>query len=430
MVPNLAQTLPPQILQRLSYNWPLLHARDDQLPPDGDWRIWLLLAGRGFGKTRAGAEWVRHLAESGQVRRIALVARTADDARKVMVEGESGLLAVCPPWNFPHYEPSRRQLTWPNGVMAFTYSSDAPDQLRGPQHDAAWCDELASWLYPAAFDNLLFGLRLGEQPRIVVTTTPRPIPLVRQLLSDGAVRVTRGTTFDNARHLPRVLLGYLRAKYDGTTLGRQELYAELLDATEGALWQVGLIDPYRVREVPALRRIVVAIDPAASSPLPESAKHAGSTISETGIIVAGRGVDGHGYVLDDVSLHGTPAQWAQRAVEAYQKWQADRIIAEVNHGGEMIAHTLRTIEPKIAVTQVRASRAKQMWAEPIVALYEQGKIHHRGTLAALEDQMTTWVPGKPGPADRLDALVWALSELMLTPETPKLTVQPNPFYPR
>lgn len=396
-------SLTPQQAAAIYYDW-RTWARPNQLPPEGDWRIWLLLAGRGFGKTRTGAEWVRAEVESGRRGRIALVAPTAADGRDVMVEGESGILAISPPWFRPLYEPSKRRLTWPNGAIATVYSADEPDRLRGPQHDGAWADELAAWQYPEAWDMLMFGLRLGQDPRAVVTTTPKPVRLIKELLADKTVAVTRGSTYENAANLAPAFLRQIVAKYEGSRLGRQELYAEILEDVEGALWQRQRIDELRVARAPELLRVVVAVDPSASDD---------DTSDEAGIIVAGVSRDGHGYVLADLSGRLSPDGWARRAVHAYKEWLADRIVAEVNNGGDMVEHTIRTVDPGVPIKKLHASRGKFTRAEPVAALYEQGKVHHVGYFPALEDQMCTWTPGQPSP-DRMDAMVWALTELMIT----------------
>ena len=381
------------------------------MPPDGDWRLWLLLAGRGFGKTRTGAEWVRAQVEAGRYARIALVAPTAADARDVMVEGESGILRISPPWFRPTYEPSRRRLTWPNGAIATTYSADEPDRLRGPQHDGAWCDEVAVWTYPDAWDMLMLGLRLGSDPRAVATTTPRPTKVIRELVAAHTTHVTRGSTYDNAANLAPAFMEQIIAKYAGTRLGRQELDAEILDDNPGALWKRDQIEALRVTTHPDLSRIVVAVDPAIT---------ADEGSDETGIIAAGMGAsDGHGYVLDDASLRGTPHAWATAAVRLYHTLKADRIIAESNQGGDMVEHTIRTVDPNVPVTLVHATRGKLTRAEPVAALYEQSKVHHAGTFPALEDQQCTWTQGDASP-DRLDALVWALTHLMLDAREPRV----------
>jgi predicted phage terminase large subunit-like protein len=324
-----------------------------------------------------------------KARRIALVAPTAADARGVMIEGESGLLSIGPPGERPDYEPSKHLLTWPNGAIATTYSADEPDRLRGPQHDLAWCDELAAWRYPLAWDMLMLGLRLGADPRAIVTTTPRPTRFIRDLLVDPKVAVTHGRT----------------------RLGRQELDAEILEDVPSALWNHGVIDAARAETAPELTRIVVAIDPAVSSD-----EHA----DETGIVVAGKDADGHGYVLADLSGRYTPTEWAKAAVAAYRTHNADRIVAEINNGGEMVEATLRIVDPGVPYTAVHAARGKVARAEPVAALYEQGRVHHLGAFPALEDQMCGFVHDFDRAAagyspDRVDALVWALSELLVTP---------------
>jgi phage terminase large subunit-like protein len=386
-------------------------ARDEQLPPtDDDWIVWLLLAGRGFGKTRTGAETVRALVEHGGIRRIALVGPTAADVRSVMVEGESGLLSVFPPWASPLYEPANHRILWENGAIATCYSADEPRRLRGPQHDFAWADELAAWRYPQeAWDMLMFGLRLGDRPRVVVTTTPKPIRLIRDLAAAPTTRLTRGSTFDNADNLAASFLRSIVSKYEGTRLGRQELHAELLEQADGALWSRKAIEDARiaVEDQPQLPRIVVAIDPAVTT---------GEHADETGIVVAGIGTDGLAYVVRDASGRFSPNEWATRAVNLYRLFDADRIVAETNNGGEMIELTLRTVLPTVSFKAVSASKGKQTRAEPVAALYEQGKVRHVGGFPALEDQTCNWEPGSGASSpDRVDALVWALTELVLEP---------------
>lgn len=386
------------------YEWSFW-ARKGQVEPSGDWRVWLLLAGRGFGKTRTGAEWIRSRVDHGSARRIALVAPTPADARDVMVEGESGLIHTSPPWNRPTFEPSKRRVTWPNGAQATIYSGHEPDQLRGPQHDTAWADELASWQYAReTWDNLQFGMRLGD-PKTCVTTTPKPIKLLRELLHAPHTHVTTGSTYDNATNLPAAFFEQIVQKYEGTSLGEQELYAKLLDEAPGALLARKVIDAGRITDAPPFKRIVVAIDPAATDN-PES--------SETGIIVAAMGDNGHGYVVKDLSGRFSPDTWARRAVMAYHDLKANKLIGEQNNGGQMVEHTVHTVDRRVAYWPVTASRGKHTRAEPIAALYEQGKIHHIGAFPELEDQWCTWVPGENSP-DRLDACVWALSDLMLGP---------------
>lgn len=392
-------------------------ARPSQLPPPGDWLGWLLLAGRGFGKNFAGAGWINELVETGSAGRIALVAATAADARDTMVEGASGLLTMAPKWNRPVYEPSKRRLTWPNGAIATTYSAEEADRLRGPEHDAAWADELAAWDdAQSTWDMLMFGLRLGAHPRWLVTTTPRPIKLLRELLAREDVVVTRGSTYENAANLAPTFLKAIRDRYEGTRLGRQELEAELLFDTPGALWQLEWLDRDRVTKAPELRRIVVAIDPAVSS-------HEGS--DETGIIVAGVDGAGHGYVLEDLSGRYAPHEWARRAIDAYRRHKADRIVAEINQGGAMVESTLRMVDFGVPYRGVHASRGKMVRAEPISALYEQRKVHHFGTFSALEDQLCSYTADmnrSAGSPDRLDALVWCLTELMAKPNVPTAAI--------
>ena len=335
----------------------------------------------------------------------------------MIVEGESGLLAIHRASERPTWEPSRRRLTWPNGAIATTYSADEPDQLRGPQHDAAWADELAAWRYPDAWDQLLFGLRLGDDPRVVVTTTPRPTPLVRSLALAATTRVTRGRTIDNARNLAPQFLDGIVARFGGTRLGRQELDGEILDDAPGALWRLAMFDAARVDRAPDLRRVVVAIDPAVSA-------HAGS--DETGIVVAGLGVDGRAYVLEDLSGIYPAEQWARRAVEAYRRHRADRVVAEANNGGDLVAATLRAVDRTVPVVTVRATRGKALRAEPIAALYEQGRVSHVGSLSRLEDQCASWNPsGDHRSPDRLDALVWALTDLVIDRAAPLASPPPT-----
>ena len=410
---SMANSFAAQLADALENSWPAV-ARPNQLRPPGDWwQIWLLLAGRGFGKTRTLAEWVCDQAASGQASRIALVAATAADARDVLVEGESGILAVAPPWCRPIYEPSKRRLTWPNGVIATTFSAEEPDRLRGPQHDAAVCDELASWSHPETWDMLQFGLRLGRKPRCLIATTPRPTKLLRELLAREGhdVVVTRGSSYDNKANLAPAFFAQIVKKYEGTRLGRQELNAELLEDTPGALWSQGLIDGTRISAAPELTCIVVAIDPAATS---------GEDADETGVVVVGQDKDGQGYVLADCSGRYTPIEWARIAISAYRTHHADRIVAERNNGGDMVEATLRMVDQNVPVTTVWASRGKVTRAEPISALYEQGRMHHVGTFPQLEDQMTNFTSDFDREAagyspDRLDAMVWAATELLVEP---------------
>ena len=416
-----AEDYTPHEHRSIVFDWSCW-ARPAQLAPDGDWRIWLILAGRGFGKTRSGAEWVRQQVERNQAGRIALVGATAADVRDTMIEGESGLLRIFPDETRPRYEPSKRRVTFTNGAIATTYSADEPDRLRGPNHDAAWADEVAAWRYPEAWDQLMFGLRIGDRPRAVATTTPRPTRLIRNLADRPDCVVTRGSTYDNADNLSPAFLDEMKQRYEGTRLGRQELEAEMLLDADGALWTRDMLDDARTTTVPNLRRIVVAIDPAAT---------ANADSDETGIIVAGADAHGHGYVLEDRSMRGSPAEWASAAITAHHVPKADRIVAEANQGGAMISHTLRTVDASVPVTLVHASRGKRTRAEPVAALYEQGRVHHAGTFPQLEDQLCTWTPDGPSP-DRLDALVWALSELLVGGREPQAVVpfqstRPSPW---
>lgn len=376
------------------------------MPPHGDWRTWLILAGRGWGKTRTGAEWVIDRIEDGH-QRIALIGPTAADVRDVMVEGESGILAVCPADLTPHYEPSKRRITFATGAIATTYSADEPDRLRGPQHEAAWADELAAWRYPEAWDQLQFGLRLGDDPRTIVTTTPRPTKEIRELVAADSTVVTRGSTFDNADNLAPAFLERILSKYEGTRLGRQELYAEILDDVPGALWTRQMLEAAVVgcpSPIPDTERMVVAIDPAVTS---------GEDSDSTGIVVAGR-YDKSAVVLADLTCRLTPDGWARRAVEAYHDFKADRIVAEANQGGDLVKTVLRTVDPTVPVKLVHATRGKRVRAEPVAALYEQGRVFHTAVFADLEDELVTWTPDSPSSPDRLDALVWALTDLDLT----------------
>jgi len=390
-------------LADLEATWPFW-ARPEQLPPTAPWRTWLVMAGRGYGKTRTGAEWTR--ASASAFRYVNIIGATADDARDIMVEGESGLLAICPDHERPTYLPSKRRLDWPNGATTLIFTADEPERLRGKQHERLWADEVAAWRYAEAWTQAMLGLRLGRDPRVVATTTPRPTPLIRDLLADPSTAVTRGSTYDNAANLAPAFLQTIIRRYEGTRLGRQELLAELLTDVDGALWTHTMLDARRVTAAPELARVVVAIDPAVTS---------GEDADETGIIVAGKGVDGDGYILADLTCRLSPDGWARRAVNAYEAHTADRIVAEVNNGGDLVETVLRTVAPRVSYKKVHASRGKRTRAEPIAALYEQGRVHHVGALSQLEDQMTAFVPDHyDGSPDRVDALVWALTDLMLT----------------
>lgn len=390
------------------YDW-ALNARSNQLLPKGNWRIWLILAGRGFGKTRTGAETLRQWVQEGMCRRLALVAATETEARSVMVEGASGLLAVHPFAERPHYEPSKRQLFWKNGAIATCFSAEAYEHLRGPQFDGAWVDELAK--FPDSekvWDQLMFGLRIGKNPRVIITTTPKSSHFLKKLMKDPDVVLTKGSTFENAKNLAKPFLNYIRQHYEKSFLGRQELYADFVESREGALWTPVLLEQARRSfQNVVLRRIVIAIDPAVTH-------KAGS--DETGIIAAGITAEGIGVVLEDLSLKGPANLWMQQAIEGYHRLKGDRIVAEVNMGGDLIEHLLRTHDKAISYKGVHATRGKHTRAEPIAALYERGKVWHASLFPKLEDQLLSYVPGTTSQSpDRLDALVWALTDLMLTP---------------
>lgn len=397
-------SLTPEQAERLHYCWDEW-ARPAQRLPLGEWRFWLILAGRGFGKTRTGAETVRQWVKNYPY--VNLIGATASDARDIMIEGESGIMAICPKDERPLYVGSKAQLQWPNGAKSLIFTADEPERLRGKQSMKLWCDEMASWRYPDAWDQANFGLRLGDDPQAIITTTPKPTKLIRDLTKNPNTHITRGSTYDNKTNLAAAFFSEIISKYEGTRLGRQELLAEVLDDIEGALWTRKMFDDHRrgKNDHPDLARAVVAIDPAVTS---------GEDSNETGIIVAGRGVDGRGYVLSDLSCRVSPDGWAQRAVSAYRQYAADRIIAETNNGGDLVERVIRTCERNVSFKAVTASRGKRVRAEPIAALYEQGKISHAGPFDVLEDQLCSWTPEQTEISpDRMDALVWALSELFL-----------------
>ncbi len=403
---DVLQGVPAEIRLDLVRSWRST-ARPSQLSPAGDWSQWLILAGRGFGKTRAGAEWVTGLARATPEARFALVGATAHDGASVMVEGESGLLAVADADFEPEWLSSKRTLVWPNGAQACVMSAAEPNQLRGPQFHFAWCDELAAWPRPReAWDNLRMGLRLGRNPQAVITTTPRTIPLLRRLLDMPGTVVTRGSTFDNRGNLPPAYLSELGRSYSGSVLGRQELLGELLEAQEGALWSLDGLAACRAEAVPELVRVVVGVDPPAGP-------------GGCGIVVAGVDPKGVGHVLADASVHGTtPEGWAAAVAAAFERHRADRIVVEINNGGDMVESILRAASINLPVKQVRASRGKAARAEPVSALYAAGRVRHADHFPRLEDEMCGLVLGGgyvgPGDSpDRADALVWALTELML-----------------
>jgi len=354
----------------------------------------------------------------GKYSRIALIAETAADARDVMVEGESGILAVHPPAFRPFYEPSKRRLTWPNGAMAFTFNASEPDQLRGPQHDAAWCDELAKWQYAEdTYAMLQFGMRLGERPRYVITTTPRPIRVLKDIMEASDTVITRGATSENRGNLPPSFYEKVFKRYGGTRLGRQELEAEILDDNPNALWSRATIDDLRVDAPHDLDRIVVAIDPSGTRGDIEQ------PANDVGIVVVGRASNDHAYVLADRTCNLSPGQWAARAIAAYHEFNCDRLVAERNFGGSMVEHVIRTADPDVSYREVTASRGKWVRAEPVAALYEQGRVHHVGSFPQLEDEMLDFTPdglANGASPNRLDALVWAVTELMLKAPVPSM----------
>lgn len=404
-----------QDIRHVLNDW-ALWARRDQQPPAGRWRTWMLLGGRGAGKTRAGAEWVRGVALGhpgflpARAGRIALVAETYADLREVMIDGPSGLLAIHGRGERPAYEATRRRLVWPNGAVALGFSAEDPEALRGPQFDAAWSDEIGKWrLGEEAWDMLQFGLRLGGEPRQVATTTPRVVPLVKRLIGEAGTVVTRAATRANAANLAPGFLQAVVDTYAGTRLGRQELDGELIEDREDGLWTRAAIEKMRVAAAPELTRIVVAVDPPAGG--------RGKGSAACGIVAAGLGTDGRGYVLEDATVAGAkPEHWAAQAVALHRRLEADALVAEVNQGGEMVRSVIEGLDPGVPVVAVRATRGKWLRAEPVAALYAQGRIAHVGAHPQLEDEMAAFgldgLAGGRSP-DRVDALVWALTHLML-----------------
>jgi len=410
--------LDPDLLLWDWHSW----ARPEQQPPEGDWNIWIYLAGRGAGKTRAAAEWVREEAKytnTGQ-RRFALVARTAADVRDVIVEGESGIMNVTPPSERPLYEPSKRRLTWPNGNTATCFTADEPDSLRGPQFSHAWGDEVAAWRQTpdaagmTAFDNLRVGTRLGANPKIMITTTPKRVPLLYSLLEEEKkgkkVVVTRGSTMDNSGNLSSAYLDTILGVYEGTRLAKQELYGEMLDSIEGALWTIEMIGKGRQNLLPAHTPLrVIGVDPSVAENPRDSC----------GIVVCASTADRdlykrHAWVLEDATIHGSPEVWANKVVEMARRWGAP-VVAEVNQGGALVTNAINAIDPNVKVFEVHSKHGKQLRAEPVVLAYEQERVHHIGYIAELEDEMTAWIPGEGKSPDRVDALVHALTALLIKP---------------
>jgi phage terminase large subunit-like protein len=399
-------------LAALEFDW-RFWGRPKQIAPPGDWATWILRAGRGFGKTRTGAEWFHERAAEHPGRWMALVAKTPADARDYCIEGPGGLLRNCKPKDRPHYESSKRRITWPNGSWATVYSSEEADQLRGFSGDTAWLDELAKYPNPQeVWDNLQFGMReaSSDRPRRLITSTPRPLPIIRQIEKLPGTIVVTGSSYENRGNLDRTWFNETIAAYEGTRFGRQEIHAEILNDIPGALWSRDKIDECRLKQAPDLSRIVIAIDPAASSE---------EKADESGIVVAG--VDGrrHGFVLQDATMKGTPQEVCEKAVRLFWNLGADRIVAEVNNGGEWIEAVLRSVDPTVPYRAVRASRGKVTRAEPVSSFYERGLVHHVGSFPQLEDQMCEFTVDFDRKTagyspDRVDALVWAFTELMVT----------------
>ncbi|MEM7320142.1 MAG: terminase family protein [Pseudomonadota bacterium] len=398
--------------------WALPH----QLPPDGDWRTWVIMGGRGAGKTRAGAEWVRQIVEGarplmpGRARRVALVGETYDQVRDVMIHGDSGIMGCSPPDRRPKWKATERKLIWPNGAEAQAFSAQDPEALRGPQFDAAWVDELAKWKKAGTtWDMLQFALRLGDRPQVCATTTPRNVKVLKEVLAVPSTVQTHAPTEANRANLAASFLQEVRARYAGTRLGRQELDGVLLSDAEGALWTGSMLEAARVSQVPELDRVVVAIDPAVT---------AGSEADACGIVVVGAQVQGppaewRTVVLADRTVQGVgPAGWAQAAIDAMDEFGAERLVAEVNQGGQLVEEVVRQVDPLVPFRAVRATRGKVARAEPVAALYEQGRVFHVAGLDALEEQMCQMTArgfeGQGSP-DRVDALVWALHELIVGP---------------
>jgi predicted phage terminase large subunit-like protein len=409
---TLLATLSPEVKARYRWDWSF-HARPNQLAPEGDWRTWLILAGRGFGKTEAGAQWIRQRVENG-ARSIALVAETQKDLEEVMV---ARILRISPPDMMPkvRYKPVR--IIWPNGAEALGYNGTEPDQLRGPEFDTAWVDELAKYRYARElWDMLQFTMRSGDDPRVLATTTPRPIPVLREVMANPSTVITRGSTMDNKDNLAEAFIDAVVSKYAGTRLGRQELDGEILDDVPGALWTRKMLETALVDDTPEMSRVVVAVDPSGTD-------GEGDDGDEVGIVVVGRGIDGRGYVLEDLTCKLSPDGWARRACEAYHRWSADRLVAERNFGGAMVKSVIKTADNSVAFKEVTASRGKTARAEPVSALYEQGRVSHVRGLTELEDQMTLMTMSGyagEGSPDRVDAMVWGLTEVMLSHVKPKI----------
>jgi phage terminase large subunit-like protein len=389
---------------KLAFSRYRVEARETQLPPEGNWFIWLILSGRGWGKTFTGSGWLVEKALNNPGTEWAIVAPTYTDVRRTCVEGPSGILKALMPGQLKFYNRSNGEITLANGSKLHMISADEPDRARGLNLSGAWLDEFAAWRYDQTWtEGLAPALRIG-QPQVVITTTPRPTKLIKEFTNrtDGSVVVTRGSTFDNAANLSEAALAELRSRYEGTRIGRQELYGEIVDDVEGSLWTASMLDETRVQEIPELVRVVVAVDPAVTS---------GAESDETGIVVVGKGADGRAYVLADRSCKDTPYGWAQRVALAYEEFKADRVVAEKNQGGDFIEQTLHQIDPGMAFKGVTAKQGKRLRAEPVAALYEQARVSHVGYFETLETQMTEWLPDSGKSPDRLDALVHGITEL-------------------
>jgi len=418
-VTEVLQQLDPKKAEELRYNWKFW-ARPEQLAPQGNWNTWLILAGRGFGKSRAGTEWVREMVKQGH-KRIALVTATNSDIERVAITGESGFLNSC--WKgdktykgefmgLPNWSPTKRTLTWENGAQLQAFSAEEPERLRGPQFSAAYCDELCAWSKDrGTWEQLQFTLRLGKHPQVCIATTPKPTKLIQEIIKNPKTVTTYGSTFDNSANLASTYLQAVRSQFEGTRLGRQELYAEILDEAAGALWtrdmlaacEIEVDDPVEFAQ--SLNRVVVAVDPAVSS---------NSDSDMTGIVVAGIDINGVCYVLEDATERLSPEAWASKAIELYHKYGADRIVYERNQGGDMVKYTFKTVDETVPLKAVHASRGKFARAEPVASLYERGRVKHLRGLDALETQQVTWEPlGSTGSPDRLDAMVWSITELAL-----------------
>lgn len=392
------ERLTPAEQVALFFDWSFW-ARDKQRLPDAPFFVWLILAGRGFGKTRTGGETVRQWVKTSQY--VNLIGATSDDARDIMIEGESGILQICPNNERPVYKKSERKLVWPNGNVSLIFTADEPERLRGKQHSKLWADELASWRYAESWSQAMLGLRLGDNPQAIVTTTPRPTRIILDLVEDKRNIVTSGTTYENKSNLAPGFFDYVIKRYEGTTLGKQELEAKILMDVPGALWKREQIDASRVVKAPDLTRVVIGVDPMGSVK---------SERAETGIVGAGVLKDDF-YTLGDYSIHGLPDEWGRAVVTAYYLLRADCVVVEDNYGGDMVESTIKQIDRNVNIKRVNATRGKAIRAEPISALAQQGRDHHVGFFPKLEDELCMWLPGESSP-NRLDAKVWAITALM------------------